>query len=219
MSSRWTSRASGVLAAGLILSACQSLPPQPTPEKPNDGIEAVEAPTSPESSPKPAAPPARPATDILFEKAQETARDGNHDEAITQFQQLLAMQADYPGAHTRLGLLLLQQDKADDAYKQFARAVALDNLDAIAFNHLAVIDRREGRFNAALDNYLKALEIDPDYAKAHLNIGILYDIYLARLDLALEHYQRYQDLTGNSNDDVNKWIIDLQRRIAETNKQ
>ncbi len=202
-----------LVMAGLLV-ACQTAPPQPAPaleeSKPEQTVQM------PNSTPTTATPEPAPraASDILFEQAENNAREGDHAEAIEQFQKLLELQSDYPGAHTRLGLLLLNLGKDDDAYSMFSKAVAIDSRDAIAHNHLAVLKRRQGQFNSALQHYLKSLEANPGYAKAHLNLGILYDIYLGNLSEALEHYQRYLALTGNDNEEVKKWIIDLERRIA-----
>jgi len=216
MLTKGASRLLHLLAMSGLLVACQTAPPQPAPAttaQPDENKLEQTAQT-PTSTPTTGIPTPRPATDILFEQAENNAREGDHAEAIEQFQKLLELQADYPGAHTRLGLLLLNLGKDDDAYSLFSKAVEIDNRDAIAHNHLAVLKRRQGQFNSALQHYLKSLEANPDYAKAHLNLGILYDIYLANLPEALEHYQRYLALTGNDNEDVKKWIIDLERRIA-----
>jgi len=84
------------------------------------------------------------------------------------------------------------------------------------YNALGSIYRRTGRFDDAETAYLKALQLAPDYANAHLNIGILYDIYLSNLSAALNHYQRYQTISGGDNTVVNKWIIDVKQRLAKT---
>ena len=73
--------------------------------------------------------------------------------------------------------------------------------------------RQRGQFAQARKAYEKALGINAAYASAHLNLGILNDLYLQNLDTALQHYQRYQVLTGDSDKQVAKWIIDLERRV------
>ena len=77
-----------------------------------------------------------------------------------------------------------------------------------------LLEREFGeKFEEARDNYEKALKIDPNYAYAHLNYGILLDLYLGELDNALDHYQTYQKLAPEEDKEVEKWIVDLERRI------
>ena len=61
-------------------------------------------------------------------------------------------------------------------------------------------------------SYKKAIDINSNYANAHLNLGILYDLYFYDFPNAIKHYNNYQALTKNTNKQVEKWIIDLERR-------
>jgi hypothetical protein len=64
---------------------------------------------------------------------------------------------------------------------------------------------------------MKAVTASPDYALAHYNLGVLNELYLQRLDLALQHFERYQELSGED-EQVSKWIADLKRRITGTQR-
>ena len=77
--------------------------------------------------------------------------------------------------------------------------------------------RRQGKFGEAEAAYLKAVTASPDYALAHYNLGVLYELYLQRLDAALQHYERYQAVTGEDKQ-VAKWIADLKRRLGNTQR-
>jgi hypothetical protein len=48
---------------------------------------------------------------------------------------------------------------------------------------------------------------------AHYNLGVLNELYLQRLDDALMHFEKYQEL-GGEDEQVGKWIADLKRRLA-----
>lgn len=194
-----------------FVSACQSVPEKavaPQIEIPADEAEAREdSIEKEENKPDPAA--------ALFELAKWSMQNNQPEDAIDRLNQVLAINPEYPRATTNLALILLSQDKVELAKSNFLTAISQDNQDAIAYNHLAIIQRRAGEFEAALLNYQRALEIDPDYANAHLNMGILQDIYLQRFELALVHYQKYQELDGKQKEKVEKWILDLQRRIGQ----
>ena len=60
---------------------------------------------------------------------------------------------------------------------------------------------------------MKAVTVAPEYALAHYNLGVLNELYLQRLETALQHFQTYQSLVGEDKQ-VAKWITDLTRRVA-----
>ena len=201
------------LLAGLLLTACGSTPePSPAP-----GVEqAPVAPTAAEQAtvevpPDPAA--------SRYQLAVWSAKNDKPKDALRQLREVIALNPAYPRAYTNLGLLLLKQGDLQAAREALEQAIEQDKSDAIAYNHLAVIQRNEGEFKQALGNYRKAIELDAEYASAHLNLGILLDIYLQDLSGALRHYEIYQRLNGSNDERVEKWLIDLKRRIDSNRKQ
>jgi lipoprotein NlpI len=82
---------------------------------------------------------------------------------------------------------------------------------------MGVVNRERGDFKSAKQNYQQALKIDTHYAKAHLNLGILADLYLQDYALALDHFEQYQALQKTPDKRVKGWITDLERRV-ERNK-
>ena len=65
---------------------------------------------------------------------------------------------------------------------------------AAALNQQGMLLRRNGKFIEAEAAYLKAVTASPDYALAHYNLGVLNELYLQRLDVALQHFR---DLSGS----------------------
>lgn len=195
-----------MLLLAFLQSACQSiLTPQPQPQ--------TNAPTEP--PPQAVAIDPRPE---LYDLAITTAKEGQTNESIDFFRQLIALDPAYKHAHTNLGILLFQQKEYAQAQAEFLSAIEQDKNNAIAYNHLGIIERQQGLFKPAQQHYQQALEINPDYANAHLNLGILLDIYLQQWNDALAHYLKYQELTGKKDETVEKWIVDLQRRIEKKTK-
>jgi Tfp pilus assembly protein PilF len=86
-------------------------------------------------------------------------------------------------------------------------------------NNLAIYDqygiwlRQQARFQEAEVMYRQALDRDANRADTHLNIAILYDLYMGKLPQALEHYQRYLALTDDEKSPVHGWVAELQRRM------
>jgi len=124
---------------------------------------------------------------------------------------------EYAGAQVNLGIIYDRNGRPDAAEAAFRRAVSVCTECAAAYNHLGIVQRQKGLFDEAEQSYLRAIEANPDYALAYYNLGVLYDLYRGRPDLALQYYEAYVEHAGAGADvkDVNKWIIDLQRRIGQ----
>ncbi len=95
--------------------------------------------------------------------------------------------------------------------KTEATAVA-DPKKAAYYNESGIALRRAGKFEEARQAYAKALDLDSGYAYAHLNLGILYDLYLQDADKAMTQYRRYGELVPAEAQTVQKWIADVQQR-------
>jgi tetratricopeptide (TPR) repeat protein len=83
---------------------------------------------------------------------------------------------------------------------------------AARLNQQGVDYRQRGQFDKARDAYEQALALDPSYALAILNLGILQDLYLGDAPAALSLYQRYLALTPTGDALVAKWVAELKIR-------
>ena len=79
-------------------------------------------------------------------------------------------------------------------------------------NQLGIAYRQQGEFAKARTSYEHAVELDPAYAAATLNLAILNDLYLWDSKRALELYDRYLALSGGGDATVTKWVADLKNR-------
>jgi hypothetical protein len=50
---------------------------------------------------------------------------------------------------------------------------------------------------------------------AHINLGILCDIYLQDAGCAMQHYREYLQLSAGSDRHVSLWLADLEQRQGE----
>ena len=180
-----------MVAAVFILAGCETLPEKLT-------------------TAEPVVPAGAKAT---YAQAISAVKAGHDKKAIQLFSGLTREYPDFAASFTNLGLLYLKQEKLTEAEHAFMQAITIHPADAIAYNHLGVVLRQRGQFDQARQAYENALRINASYASAHLNLGILNDIYLQNLETALQHYQRYQNLTGDADQQVAKWIVDLERRV------
>ncbi|MGD9547261.1 MAG: tetratricopeptide repeat protein [Candidatus Krumholzibacteriia bacterium] len=74
-----------------------------------------------------------------------------------------------------LGLLLIQQERFEEALPVMACAALRDSTSVCIANNLGVALERSGYVGAARDAYLKALELDAAYAKASESLDRLAD--------------------------------------------
>ena len=154
-----------------------------------------------------------PAVQTMYEQAVAIMAGGDTIDAELRFQAFLLQYPNYPGAHINLAIIFSGRDDFQAAESSLADALGIDPLHPVALNQLGMLLRRQGKLQEAETAYMKAVEADPNYALAHYNLGILNDLYLQRLETAVQHYERYQVLMGEDAQ-VNRWITDLKRRIS-----
>ena len=153
----------------------------------------------------------------MFEQAAAVMASGDFLDAELRFKEFLLRYPNYPGAHVNLAII--HSNNGNDAAAQAAvdAALGIDPDHAAALNQQGLLLRKNGKFFEAEAAYLKAVTASPDYALAHYNLGVLNELYLQRLDAALQHFERYQELVGEDKQ-VEKWIADLTRRVAATQR-
>jgi tetratricopeptide (TPR) repeat protein len=162
-------------------------------------------------------PEVPPEAQTLFEQATAVMAAGDFLDAELRFKEFLLRYPAFPGAHVNLAIIHAQNGDDEQAAAAIEAALLLDPNHAAALNQKGMLLRRNGNFLEAEAAYLKAVTASPDYALAHYNLGVLNELYLQRLDAALQHFERYQELAG-SDKQVEKWIADLRRRVTATQR-
>lgn len=124
-----------------------------------------------------------------------------------------------PADKDGLGIVYLEMHKPEAAEAAFRQTIANDPARLAAYNHLGTMLRQQGRFIEAEAFYRDALEVQPEHAATHLNLGILCDLYQSKLEHARMHYEAYQALQQEPDRKVAAWIADLNNRIYSQNAQ
>jgi Flp pilus assembly protein TadD len=120
-----------------------------------------------------------------------------------------------PDVELNLAIAYTQLGRDVDAELAVGQVLAHMPESSVAHNLQGILNRRAGRFTQARDAYGQALRLRPDYPMAHINLGILCDIYLQNADCAMQHYEEYLSLSATEDSQVALWIADLEQRRKE----
>ena len=196
----------------VAVGACSSKPtpapaPEPSPEAEQAAAEAAPVPEPIDFNQQ------------FYEQAVTALKNGDTEVAIELLSLVSSEAPGKPYVFTNLGLAYFRTEQLEPAEQAFQQAISRNPRDAVAHNHLGILQRHKGEFAKARESYERAIRIDRDYALAHLNLGILFDMYLQNLELALRHYQRYQALLAEENTQVAGWIVDIERRLKSGGTQ
>ena len=134
-------------------------------------------------------------------------------DAELEFKQLALAYPEFAGPEVNLGLLYLRTSRYPDAEAAFNAALARNPNSAIASDELGIVERKLGKFAEAEAAYQHTIAVEPNYAPAYLNLGVLYDLYLAQPQKALEQFEHYLTLAGE-NKQVAGWVIELRKRVG-----
>ena len=140
--------------------------------------------------------------------------------AVAEMATFSAAHPELAGPLLNLGLARAREGDEVAARTLLERASTVCQHCGAVWNELGVLDRQQGRFAEAERAYRRAIELEPAYAAAYYNLAVLYELYIPRPDLALENYERYLQIGGadDKQRDVEKWVVDLRRRVGATPK-
>lgn len=154
--------------------------------------------------------------DSRFNVALKLMKDNQPQEAQAAFTSLAKDYPDFSGPLTDLAILYAQSRQRGQAIGSFSRAVNANPRNAVAWNWLGILYRESGDYAHAENAYLQALAVKPDYASAHLNLAILYDVGMKRPQDALPQYREYLRTAGKEDLIVSAWIKDIEMTSGTT---
>lgn len=199
------------VAAALVLSACGSSPSKDGAKPATNETEQLgDGANAPAVGP----PPIPPEATQQFERALTLLSAGDLGPAAAELQRLADAYPDYSGPLVNLGIVHLKSGKLPEAEQALLAATQRGEPNAAAFNQLGIVYRQLGRFKEADEAYSRALVIDPNYALAHLNLGVLCDMYLDDPQRALAAYEAYVRLAPNPDARVSGWLKEVRNRLG-----
>jgi Tfp pilus assembly protein PilF len=151
---------------------------------------------------------------MRFNNAHAAMENQQWELAEQELNSLIEEYPQFSGPYLDLAMIYRQTQQTARADEYFARAIATNPDNVMAYNQYAIFLREQGSFQQSEAVYLQALDVWPDYPDGHRNLGVLYDLYLGNKEAALIHYERYQQLTADTDPLVSAWILDLQRQLG-----
>lgn len=136
-----------------------------------------------------AEPVVPPAAQARAEEAERLARAGRHEAAAALYREVLTVVPDHARALNFLAMRALAEGDLAAAQDWIDRAAAGSPRLALVEANRATILYARGEREAALQALLAALELDPEFAPARLDAGLLLD-ELGRPRDAADHLRR-----------------------------
>lgn len=85
------------------------------------------------------------------------------------------------------GVVLIRDEKYEEALPYFEKAVKLDKNFAFAWDNIGICNRRLGNYEKAVKAYKRSIEIDPEGVTPLQNLPVAYE-FLKKYDEAIEAY-------------------------------
>jgi len=119
------------------------------------------------------------------------------------------------GPWVMLGDIAQKDKNLKQAVENYARAIEINQNNVNAYIRLAKVQRQLGDFIGAQNTYNGALVIWKDFPEAHLNLAILYDIYLNKQIKSQRHLEAYLFLVDGRDKKQTLWLKELQQRTGK----
>lgn len=155
-----------------------------------------------------------PEAKVIFAVANARLDKGDLSEAKQRFITLTEKYPSLSGPWLKLGVIAEAQEKYPEAIEHYQKAISINRNNVNAYIALGLLQRKQGYFSDAFNTYHAALTVWRDFPEAHLNLAILYDLYLNNAEEAQKHYEAYYFLTGEKDEKVQKWLVEVKHRTG-----
>lgn len=145
-------------------------------------------------------------------------QEGNGTEAIAEYERALAVDPENVKANNNIALALTELGQLDQAASHFERSLAVEPKAEI-YSDLGFVLDRQGKGEEAVENYHKALALDPECASAHFNLAVSL-LRRDELDEAAVQYEAALRVkaTAETHNGLG-FILSKQGKLDEANSQ
>jgi len=153
-----------------------------------------------------------------YKKALYALKALKFDKAEILLSDIIERHPNLAGPHANMGLVHYKKGHIEQAKQSLKKALTLNPKNPYVYNIMGIIKNNKGDFSSAEKYFLLAIQNKPNYAKAHYNIALLYDIYFHEIKKSIQHYQKYLKIIASK--DINdKQTTDWLQQLENSLKQ
>lgn len=111
--------------------------------------------------------------DLYFNYAIALNKKGDEEKAVEMYRKALEIWPEYSEALNNLANIYMRQNRIDEAIPMLEKAVQEfpEQNYPKGYNNLGKAYARSGDIGKAISNFTRAIELDPAYIDAHINLG------------------------------------------------
>lgn len=151
----------------------------------------------------------------MFEEAMIAFEWGYLNKGEEILNEIRLLRPDLSGTYTNLALIAEHREEYEKAEELLKMALERNTKSVHVFASLGMVYSKQGRFNDAIKAYENALSLDANYANAHNNLGVIYDLYLDNPEKAVYHFEQFQKLSDKKDAEVARWIVEIKQRVKK----
>lgn len=144
-----------------------------------------------------------------YSRALKQLASGETDKAGKTLSRLGKSHPTHLGLWVNLANAQYQENDFKTALDTLNKAAAINQKAPEIYNLSGLIAVAQGDYKAAENHYLKALSLNKNYANAHYNLALVYDIFYQDIQLAVVHYEKYLSLTTEEDPTTTSWVEEL----------
>ncbi len=150
-----------------------------------------------------------------YVSARRAFQSGAYRQAKQHLENLTSKDKRLSGPWVMLGDISRKNDKPKEAVSYYNKAIEINKNNVNVYIRLAKTYRELGQFVFAKNTYQQALAVWKDFPEAHLNLAILYDLYLNESLLSQRHLEAYLFLKNGRDKIREGWLREIQQRTGK----
>ena len=108
-------------------------------------------------------------------------RAKRYEDAAQQYQKVISYNDQNIDAYIGLGSTYLALAKLNDALDVLNLAIKVDSENVDAFFNRGVVQSKQGKYDQAISDFQKVLDLQPNYPEVHFQIGYAYHLLISTL--------------------------------------